>query len=215
MTDLIQKKAIFGAVGLVGLAWTASRIFGVTEAAMKTVWQVSAGRTWWRSKLLSVVLIPLAFVFLVFSVAVTSFSRLAQHQELPLLGKSIADFPAFGKFITLLLPVLLGFLVFWIAYQVLPNRKIPWRAAALGALVASLVWEACKYGFDLYIKRFADYNRVYGTYATLVITVVWIYFSAYILLIGAEIGAHFENVRQRHRVFAFFRQAFGRESTPG
>lgn len=209
LLDLIRKKTIFGVVGLVGLAWTASRIFGVTEAAMNAVWQAPSGRTWWRSKLLSVILIPLAFIFLVFSVTVTSLYRLAQHRQLPLVGHRISEFPTLGKIVTLLLPIFLGFLAFWVAYRFLPNRKVPWRAAALGALVASLVWEACKYGFDLYIKRFADYNRVYGTYATLVITVLWIYFSAYILLVGAEIGVHFENVRQRFRIFAFFRKAFG------
>lgn len=215
LTSLISHKKVFGVVGLLGLAWAASRIFGVTEGAMNLVWQAPRGRSWWQSKLLSLILVPLALVALIVSVSLTSVYSLAQHKKLPIIQHSIADFPLAGKILAIFIPIFLGFILFWIAYRILPNRRVPWRAAAFGAIIAGALWELCKYGFDLYIKRFADYPKVYGAYAAIVVTVVWIYLSAYILLVGAEVGIRFENVRQRRRVFWFFRRAIAFQQNSG
>jgi len=50
--------------------------------------------------------------------------------------------------------------------------------------------------FDVYIKNYAGVEKVYGSFGAIVILLFWIYYSAFILLIGAEIGVNFEMLRR-------------------
>ena len=69
--------------------------------------------------------------------------------------------------------------------------------ALAGALFAALLWEISKHLFDIYIKDYAGIEKIYGSFGTIVILLFWIYYSAFILLIGAEIGASLETLRKK------------------
>ncbi len=58
-----------------------------------------------------------------------------------------------------------------------------------GALVALTLWAAASLGFSVYVARFADYNEVYGTLGAAVALLIWLYISAYAVLLGAAVNA--------------------------
>jgi membrane protein len=80
-----------------------------------------------------------------------------------------------------------------IVYRYGPDRDKPqWRWVTWGAVIATLLWIGGSALFSLYVTRFGDYNKTYGSMGAVVILMTWFLLTAYILLVGAEINAEME-----------------------
>ncbi len=80
-----------------------------------------------------------------------------------------------------------------IVYRVAPDRDAPkMNWASLGAIVATVLWAIASVGFSLYVNNFGKYGKTYGALAGVVVLMIWLYWSAYIILLGAEINAEAE-----------------------
>lgn len=94
-----------------------------------------------------------------------------------------------------------GFLVsltFGLFFRYAPDRRpAKWRWLSLGSVVATVLWLAITIGFGYYAANISDYNATYGSLAAVVIFLMWLFLSAYAVLIGAEINA--ETERQTFR----------------
>ncbi len=58
--------------------------------------------------------------------------------------------------------------------------------------MAALVWVAASIGFSLYVSHFGSYNVTYGSLGAVVIVLLWLWISAYVVLVGAELNAELE-----------------------
>ncbi|MFQ6003394.1 MAG: YihY/virulence factor BrkB family protein, partial [Candidatus Zixiibacteriota bacterium] len=192
LSDLIQRKTVFGLIGLAGLIWAASRIFSAVENAMNIVWKVKKGRAYWHSKFLSLLLVPIVVLIMFSSLAFTAFYTVARNLTIPLIDLKISEATLMSRLFAVLFPIVLGFILFFLIYKIIPYRKVHTKAALIGAIFSGVMWEAAKLLFDLYIKNYAHYQRIYGSLGTLVVMLIWIYYSAFIILIGAEIGSNYE-----------------------
>ena len=197
LTDLMQRKTVFGIIGLAGLTWAASRIFSAVENAMNIVWKVKKGRAYWHSKFLSLLLVPIAVLIMFSSVAFTAFYTVARNLTIPLIDLKVSEATFISKLFAIVFPIVLGFVLFFLIYRIIPYRKVSPKAALIGAICSSVMWEAAKLLFDIYIKNYAHYQKIYGSFGTLVVMFFWIYYSAFIILIGAEIGSNYEEVKRR------------------
>jgi membrane protein len=88
-----------------------------------------------------------------------------------------------------LVPTVMSTVAFFLVYRIIPHRKVPWRHALLGALVAGVLFEAAKELFEIYVHLSPAYSRVYGAFAAIPIFLIWIYFSWLVVLFGAELTA--------------------------
>lgn len=194
---LIQKRQVLGLFGLLGLIWSASRIFSAIEQALNTIWKVDKGRNYFHSKLLSIILVPLSVLILLLSLTLTSFYAFAKNQSIPYLNFKLGDAPFLTNLLALVIPILLSTILFFLLYKFIPYRKIPNFPAFIGALTSAILWELSKHLFDIYIKNYTSLEKIYGSFGTIVILLFWIYYSAFILLIGAEIGNNLEILRRK------------------
>jgi len=197
LSGLIQKKTVFGIIGLAGLVWAASRIFSAVENAMNVVWKVKKGRAYWHSKFLSLLLVPISVLIMLSSIAFTAFYTVARHLTIPLIHLKLSEATFVSRLFAILFPLILGFILFFLIYKIIPNRKVNAKAALIGAICSSVMWEGAKFLFDIYIKNYAHFERIYGSLGTPVVMLIWIYYSAFIILIGAEIGSNYEEVKGR------------------
>ncbi|PCC13653.1 YihY/virulence factor BrkB family protein [Pseudoalteromonas sp. JB197] len=75
-------------------------------------------------------------------------------------------------------------------YRYAPHRKpTKWRWITLGSVIATILWIVASIGFSFYVSKFASYNETYGSLGGVVIMLMWLYISAYIVILGATINA--------------------------
>ncbi|PTQ13303.1 ribonuclease BN [Sphingomonas oleivorans] len=83
-------------------------------------------------------------------------------------------------------------------YRYGPSRNIArWRWLTPGSLFACLAWLLATFGFGLYVANLGNYNATYGSLGAVVVLLMWLYLSAYVLLLGAEFNAELEHQTAR------------------
>ena len=80
-----------------------------------------------------------------------------------------------------------------VLYRIAPDRDAPkLRWVSVGAGLATLLWIIASVGFSLYVSQFGSYAKTYGAIAGIVILLLWLFITAYAILLGAEINAESE-----------------------
>lgn len=83
-----------------------------------------------------------------------------------------------------LLSVTASWVLLFLLYALMPNVKVSVNAAAFGALVGSMLWEAAKFGFQVYVTTAVPYSAIYGSIGLLPLFLFWIYVTWLIVLFG-------------------------------
>ncbi|HEX3535147.1 MAG TPA: YihY/virulence factor BrkB family protein [Stellaceae bacterium] len=101
-------------------------------------------------------------------------------------------------------PILAGLVLvsLGLLYRLAPYRRRPrWEWLAPGTVAASLLWLVVCAGFSIYVARFGSYDKTYGSIGAVIVLLMWLYLSAYIILIGAELNCEVDRAarQQRHR----------------
>jgi membrane protein len=98
----------------------------------------------------------------------------------------------FHPFLKYLIPFFLTFCMLFLIYKIAPNKRIPSGIALKATFVASILWEVAKQLFGWYILHLGRFSVLYGSLSTLVIFLVWIYYTSAIFLFGGEIAGLLE-----------------------
>jgi len=78
-------------------------------------------------------------------------------------------------------------------YKILPNRKASFKSLLPGAVIGAVSWSAFSLGFSTYLGYMGNFTNMYGSLATIISIMLWMYFMMYIILLGAEINENFED----------------------
>jgi membrane protein len=85
-----------------------------------------------------------------------------------------------------------------VVYRVAPDRDDPrWRWVSWGAVAATALWLLASAGFSVYASRFGSYNETYGTMGAIVVLMLWLYLTALVVVLGAELNAEMEHQTAR------------------
>src|SRR5262249_24070172 len=99
------------------------------------------------------------------------------------------------RWVLLLFGMLIGVSVL---YRFAPNRTSPrWSWASPGALVATIGFVVTSLLFSLYTAHFGRYNETYGTLGAIVVVMLWLYLTALMVMLGAELNAELERQTRR------------------
>lgn len=80
-----------------------------------------------------------------------------------------------------------------LVYRYVPCRpEADWKWVTPGSTAATLIWLVATAGFGLYLANFGDYNATYGSLGAVIVFLTWLYLTAYILLLGAELNSILE-----------------------
>lgn len=178
-----------GALGAAALITTVISVLGSIEASFNHIWRVRRGRSWWRKATDYVSTVLLTPFLLLAAVALTS-----SLQEQALL-RWVLQTEYVGPVALQLLqvaPPLLNAVALGILYAVMPNRRPHLPAIVVGALAAGAVWQVVQWGYVALQIGVARYNAIYGALAQLPVTLVWLYVSWVVVLLGAELAAVWE-----------------------
>lgn len=182
---LRRRTLVFAVLALVGFLWTGSGLFGSMEEAFAAVFQTPT-RPFVRQKLLGLAMMGLFAVLAVLAVGTSLLLPLLD--EIPGLPVSVRQGWA-GTVAQVMVGVLSGFLLFFVIYFVVPNRRQRPGRVLPGALFAGIALELLSQAFPIYI-RFNQGINLYGRqFAFLFILLAFFYFLGVIIVLGADIIA--------------------------
>ena len=97
------------------------------------------------------------------------------------------------KALTWIAAITLGTAGFALIMRYGPDRRpAKWRWLTPGSLLATVLWIAVSFGFSLYVAYVSDYNATYGSLSAIVVFLMWLFLSAYGVLLGALLNAEIE-----------------------
>jgi membrane protein len=185
-------------VGGIGAVWAASGAMSAVIKAVNRAYERMETRAVWKLRLIAVSLVLLSFATIVALAVLIVFGG-------P-LGTAIAEKAGLGTVFTLVWgiarwPIAFAavLLLFALIYHFAPNlQQRQWRWITPGSIVGALLWLALSGLFTLYVSFAGSYSKTYGSLAAGVILMLWLNYSAWAILFGAELNSELERQADIH-----------------
>lgn len=188
LAAVVAHRAEASLFGLLTLIWAAKNVFLSLGQALNVIWRVPQDRGFVRENLLAIVLsLSVGAVIFLVGVGFAVLSAVISFR-LPILGLTPRDIPGIVFLLANVLPVTMAAGLLFGLFLVLPNCKIPYRPAFAGALCAAGAWEVVRRLFGYYVDHVARFDLVYGSLSGIVVFLLWIFVSANLFLLGAEVS---------------------------
>lgn len=182
-----SQSGIFFIVGLLGLLWGGSALFGTMEQAFAVIYHTKP-RDFIRQKLISFAMV-LLFTVLV-GVAIVASAAVAALKKLPPVpGIPSVVYSDFGTILPVIIGVVAGFLLFLSIYYVVPNRKQQLKKVLPGAITGGILFELITLLFPLYINLNKGIGQYGSTFALLFVLMTFFLFLGLITMLGVEVNS--------------------------
>jgi len=182
LSEFTSKAAGLQGLSLLLVCVTAFLLVATIEREFNAIWGVGAPRSLLRRALVYGAGITAGPLLVGAAIYSTSWLLEATLEMVPQTQLAV-------PYVAPPLAILFATLAFMLMYALVPARRVPLKAAAVGGFFAALAFEAAKRGFAVYIVNVPTYEIVYGTLAVLPLFLVWIYVSWMVVLVGAAIVA--------------------------
>ena len=181
------------AASLLAVLWSASGGVQGLVKGLNMVYDERETRGFFKLRGLSLLLTLGAIVVAVVALALIAvFPGFVDGLGLGRAGELAASI---GRWVVLALLMLAALAV---VYRFAPDRANPrWRWVSWGAVVALVLWLLGSFGFSYYVDNFGKYNQTYGALAAVIILLLWLFLSAFVVLLGAELDAETERQTAR------------------
>jgi membrane protein len=197
VTHLQSAHAASGIIGIAGIVlalWSASNYVAAFMRASNAIYDVPEGRPVWKTAPIRVGVTAVMVILLVAAaVIVIVTGGLAQKVGSVLgLGSTAVTIWDIAKWPVLLVIVgLILAILFWAS----PNAKHGFQWVSPGGLIAVVLWLIASALFAVYVANFSHYNKIYGSLASVIIFLIWMWISNLAILLGAEFNAELERGR--------------------
>jgi membrane protein len=189
LKDVITPhKGVYFSVGFVGTIWAASNGVSASIEALNMAYGVDENRPFWKTRLLAI-----GLVFLIGVLLLTALSVLMVGPE---FGQWLAARVDLSHLFVLLWPsihwiIAVGFTVLGIEalYLLAPNGKRQFRATLPGAAFAVGAWLGLSSLLGVYFRHFQTFDKTYGAIGGVIALLFWLYWTAFAILLGAELNA--------------------------
>ena len=185
VTTVKSQSGVLFIVGLVGLLWGGSALFGVIEQAFAVIYHTKP-RDFLRQRLIAFGMVFL-FTILV-GVAVATSALLPALKHIPNIPEFLYSGVA-AFILQVAVGITAGFLLFGSMYYVIPNRKQQFRKVIPGALVAGLLFELITLLFPLYLSINNGINQYGKTFGLFFLLMTFFFFLGLITMIGVEVNS--------------------------
>lgn len=184
------KVGVLGSLGVAMLFYTIIALIQKIEHAFNYVWRVKRPRTLARrfTDYLSVVMIGPVLVFTALGLAATAMNH-SVVQEL----QAIEPFGTLILFATKVVPYLMIIAAFTFLYKFIPNTRVEFVPAVIGASAAGILWITIGTVFASFVASSSNYTAIYSSFAILFFFMIWLYLAWLILLTGSQIAFYLQH----------------------
>lgn len=170
------------------LFWFGGLVFYELDYALNVVFESTRRRHPLISTAISGALLGATGLLLIISYVATQTLNFLTGYAPRLFGLDLVALAAHDFMLTYTLPFVLAFLTVSFLYRYVPRRRPAWRQAMAGAMTFGLLWVSAKLLFVSYGGYATVYVRLYGSLLEVVLLLLWVYYSASLLLFGAVIA---------------------------
>jgi len=181
------------------LLWASMRLFTQLQDALNLVWDVKVPRgyvRWFKSRFRAVLMIGalslVVFIFLSLDIAFA----IVKKPLLTVVPSVLIRFTI--PIVTTTVSFVLFTVLFAIVYKLLPERRIPWHDVWVGAFVSSSLFGVARWLLSFYFSH-SPVMSIYGAAGSVLILLVWVYFSMQILIFGAAFTRAYSQLPRRRR----------------
>ncbi len=181
-----SQTAALSILGGLFLAITCVALLNTVEGSFNAIWRVTEKRSllskftaFWSVITFSPILLGAAFVLTGRFYKAGVVGDLLRHRLI-------------GSTIHFMVPFFLIFVIVFLAYRVLPYTKVRAVPAVIGAIVATALFSFARWGFGIYVTKYAHFDKIYGILGTLPVFLIWIYISWVIVLVRTEVAYTFQ-----------------------
>lgn len=184
VAGVIEARRQAGAVAFIILAWVTLQCFTTLVSATNRAWG-TAGYSWWRLPLKSLMLLGITAGAVLLSIGVPMLAQMARDWLFPM-----NDFRSWVyTLLSFFIPLLVLFFGLSLFYRLAPRRSTRFSEVWVAALYATALLLAAENLFVIYLKHFATLNAVYGAFGGIMALLLWIYLSGSIFIFGACLSA--------------------------
>jgi membrane protein len=186
---LSVKRTGLLSIGVLFTIWSSLSGIESLIRALNFSYGIHKERSFIRSKLTSLALAIGMIVVILSILVLTIFGQHIEHDVLADGSKF------FNDTIRLLANLVILYNVFSVLYLVAPIKRVLYREVIPGSLFATFGWYFISLGFSYYVENFMKYSATYGSLGGIIITMIWFYLSATILILGGQLNAVVNTMR--------------------
>jgi membrane protein len=183
MMAFADKASQLTGISVLVMLFSAVSMMISIEDRLNRIWRVRKPRGWTSRLLLYWAALTLGPILVVGGLALSSYIT-----AFPMLHAAADQIASQFRLISLL-PFVITLVTLVLMYTMVPNRRVSWRHAAIGALLGAILFEFARWGFAQFIRNSPNYEEIYGALAAIPIFLLWIYLSWIIVILGASIAA--------------------------
>ncbi|MDR4945675.1 YihY/virulence factor BrkB family protein [Neobacillus cucumis] len=185
-----QRNGGLLSFGVIGTIWSASNGINAIVRAFNKAYNVKESRSFIVARGMAVLLtFGMIFVFLL-AIILPVFGREIGLFLFSKLGYT-SQFIKVWDTLSWLVSAIILFLIFTGLYWIAPNVKLRCRSAFPGALFATLGWIISSIGLSFYVNNISNYSLTYGGIGAIIVLMIWLYLSAFIIILGGEVNAFY------------------------
>lgn len=180
---------VLGAFGVAFLIYTVISLVYKVEATFNYIWRLPESRNFLErfTNYLSIIIVgPLLVVSAIGVTATITNSDIIQY---------VVQIEPFGTLLstaTKLSPFFLIICAFFLIYLLVPNTRVKWLPALMGAVVAGILWQILGFGFATFIASSKQYAAIYSSFAIIILLLIWIYLGWLIVILGADVAYYMQ-----------------------
>lgn len=187
INTLVTRRFSTTLISTIGLLWSSSGYFNALVRHVNRAWPDVRPAHFVRTRLQSLMIVLGLGVLFVLSLMVTSGVELLDALDLP-FSEELIHGTFLSSFLSNILPLLVRLGLLWMLYDLVPRRSVHHKSAVISAVTVTLGWRLITILLTWYLGAgFGRYNVVYGSLGTTIASLMWLYFSNYILLMGAHL----------------------------
>lgn len=188
IAEVVEYKTIAGIVGGFGLFFAASGLFSSMRTILNHIFGVKKDKHVVIGKLRDFGMVFLVLLFILFSIIILPTLDILKNVTYRFAIFDYFQLSSFEHIFISIISIAMIYGMFYVLYSFVPYAKLGRKVPALSALWATILWETAKRVFGYYITNVASLDKIYGTYALVIVVAFWIYYSSVLFILGAEIG---------------------------
>jgi membrane protein len=200
LSSIVEHRNSLGLFGFLVLIWTGLALFDSVRSVLHRVYYLKRTKSLIAGLVHDLGFLFLAFIFFIISNVAIWVSTLMERIAVDVPGLRSLRLEGLDTIVPTAIVTLITAVMFYIVYRHMTDSKPPKAAAMISTVTTTIVWIISGKVFALYLTSFSGIATVYGSYAFLLVLLLWIYYSSLIFVFGGIVGqVYWERLRAREQ----------------